>query len=439
MYEKNSNLNQPSKPFTCQDNQRSSQRPISYVSRDRTIRQYVRNMSTIPLPSHQRELQLAYKIEEGLLDTLEAIARSGLSPSFLRGTMESLSTSEIRSMLWHLHDLDRSPGCDGPEAAEIVHQLRHQRQLLDPLIQSIRQAHAMLISLENESMADSCGCEDKKRQFVESRRSLAATVGLTPISLARVGRRIERAERRREKAKAELVERNLRLVVYFARRIQPCNIPLLDLVQEGNIGLMHAADKFEPRLDYRFSTYASYWIRQYMSRAIDNQSQTIRIPIGRNEKIRRIRRVTQQFVQSHGRLPSIEETAHEAGIEVDKVSELCFQNLSTVSLDKPVGLEQDCCLADFIADENAEDPQKHTIDVILSEEVHQALEKLNPREQTVLRMRFGLDDGREHTLEQIGRQFNVTRERIRQIEVAALEKLRKADRNNRFKSFIEKD
>ncbi len=250
-------------------------------------------------------------------------------------------------------------------------------------------------------------------------------------------KRLDKIVREGERARQKLVESNFRLVVSIANKYRGGSIPVSDLIQEGNIGLIHAADKFEYKRGFRFSTYATWWIRQAIQRAIADQGRTIRLPVHMWEKVNKMTRVSQQLVQELGRRPTPEELAQKMHTRPEKIEQLSKVAQQPTSLETPVGEDGDASLGDLIPDADSPEPAESVSHILLSEEMREALRSLTPREERILSLRFGLKDGQTHTLEEVGEKMGYTRERIRQIEKEALRKLRHPSRSRKLRTYLE--
>ena len=284
---------------------------------------------------------------------------------------------------------------------------------------------------EIDNLADGVGLEDHVRMYLKEIGKVPLLTAEEEVELAI---RIEQGD---EEAKQRLDEANLRLVVSIAKRYLGKGMQFLDLIQEGNLGLLKAVEKFDYRKGYKFSTYATWWIRQAITRAIADQARTIRIPVHMVETIHKLGRVSRQLSQELGKDPTPDQIAVEMGLSVEKVREIMKISQDPVSLETPVGEEEDSHIGDFIPDDDAPAPSDSAASILLREQLMEVLETLTIREQKVLKLRFGLEDGRQRTLEEVGREFNVTRERIRQIEAKALRKLRHPSRSKKLRDYID--
>ncbi|ACL22223.1 RNA polymerase RpoD-like sigma 70 subunit /RNA polymerase RpoS-like sigma 38 subunit [Desulfitobacterium sp. LBE] len=281
------------------------------------------------------------------------------------------------------------------------------------------------------SIPEGVGIDDPVRMYLKEIGRVPLLTAEEEIELAK------RMEQGDESAKRRLAEANLRLVVSIAKRYVGRGMLFLDLIQEGNLGLIKAVEKFDYVKGFKFSTYATWWIRQAITRAIADQARTIRIPVHMVETINKLIRVSRQLLQELGREPTPEEIAVQMDISVERVREIMKIAQEPVSLETPIGEEEDSHLGDFIPDEDAPAPSEAASFILLKEQLEEVLETLTPREEKVLRLRFGLDDGRTRTLEEVGQEFGVTRERIRQIEAKALRKLRHPSRSKKLKDYLE--
>ena len=356
---------------------------------------------------------------------LECLEELGLEGDAIEKFYDSLEANNIDIVAGN-NDIDVEPGIDD------VVPLLDDDLLADPDMEDMETLEEITEEdiMDTDAMADTLATDDPVRMYL---KEIGKVRLLTPEEEVDLAIRMADGD---EEAKHRMTEANLRLVVSIAKRYVGRGMQFLDLIQEGNLGLIKAVEKFDHTKGYKFSTYATWWIRQAITRAIADQARTIRIPVHMVETINKTIRVSRQLLQELGHDPSAEEIAEEMGLPVEKVRDILKIAQEPVSLETPIGEEEDSHLGDFIPDEDASEPSEAASFSLLREQLEEVLETLAPREKKVLELRFGIIDGRTRTLEEVGKEFNVTRERIRQIEAKALRKLRHPSRSKKLKDFL---
>jgi len=421
------------------------------------VRMYLREMGAVPLLDRDGEVEIARRIEHGEWLVYEALYENpavlrellrlnelGVDGKKLDARRRKHGAKEDASV-----EIDREIDRLAPRVPQEVRKVDFSLQGRNRLVDVLKDVDREFLRIASDiKRADSALEQESNRElqalhrrriakYRKKRRELEARYGTSRSQLKKTIAKIRKGESKRALAREQLIVANLRLVVSIAKKYTNRGLPFLDLIQEGNIGLMKAVEKFEYRRGYKFSTYATWWIRQAVTRAITDQARTIRIPCYMIESINKLNRTSRSLVPELGREPTAEEIGERMDLSTSKIRKIMKVVQQPISLETPIGEEEDAHLGDFVEDKSATSPVEAVLATNLKEQTSKVLNSLSPREELVLRMRFGVGEGSEHTLEQVGRSFNVTRERIRQIESKALRKLRHPSRAGRLKRFLD--
>ena len=449
------------------------------------LRLYFRDMGRVPLLTREKEIALAKQMEKGEKIILKAVIKTRLffeqilkleekmlkAPESLGDVFDQSAEidrvnlerryenqlNQIRKLRNLVNRLEKTRAVRSNrwkrgrlviEMINLIRSLAFSTYFKERLYETVRKALQQLIELEtdledlNKEMARPLSAEREEtlaarvKEIRQKRQEMKERLGVSPKQAKVILKQLNDGRRIRDRARHDLIEANLRLVVSIAKKYTNHGVKFLDLIQEGNIGLMRAAEKFDYRRGHKFSTYATWWIKQAITRAIADQGRTIRIPVHMAEILSKMRKIAQEIQREKGREPTVEELARKMRKPVEKIREIIRLTQESVSLDVPINDDEESFLRDFIQDKSIPSPADLAIQSSLKEQILEAFNTLTEREAEVLRMRFGLDGGREYTLEEVGQHFKLTRERIRQIEAKALRKLRELNQNAKLGSFV---